>query len=252
MMLNILLRMYAMTKIGFDDGYYANYPVMKKKSVSYAASFGDSHFNEESYKILNNRLKNFLAIGLRENSMLSYVKNHTDVSVMRTIDPTLLLTSKDYEMIACTRLIKNKYILLYSRRYNSQMEAYAEKLAAQNGMEIVEISLKAENASKHKMYYEAGVEEFLSLVKYADYVVTNSFHGLVFSVQYMRPFAVFSRELCNTKISELLELFGLSERLLVTDTEILSDEIDYGKVFDRITEARKKSLDFLKMSLDLL
>lgn len=115
---------------GFDDGYFANYDVMKGNSVSYAASFGDAHFDTDSYQILNNRLQNFLAIGLRENKFIPYLKEHINsngIQVFRTIDPTLLLTTEDYDTIAASRIITEKYLLLYARRYNKEMEAFAEK-----------------------------------------------------------------------------------------------------------------------------
>ena len=79
-------------EFGIDDGYYANYVCMKGKSVAYAASFGDPHFNDETYLILNDRLKNFKAFGLRENLMIPYVAEHTSVPVQKVLDPTLLLT----------------------------------------------------------------------------------------------------------------------------------------------------------------
>lgn len=238
---------------GFDDGYYANYDCMKNNSVAYAASFGDSHFKQEDYETLNERLKNFNAIGLRENQMLPYVISHTKVPVQKVIDPTLLLTSSDYDKIAYGRLEREKYLLLYARRYNPQMEAYAEKLASENGWKILEISLRATNAEKpnRRMFYEAGVEEFLSLVKYSEYVVTNSFHGMIFAVQYCRPLCVFSREQCDTKITELLELFNLTNHMLVTGTEVKRgfDDIDYEEVHNRITAERDKSFEFLHMEL---
>ena len=80
-----------------------------------------------------------------------------------------------------------------------------------------------ENLKKDKMFYEAGVEEFLSLVKNAQFVVTNSFHGMIFSVRFKKQFVIFSREQCNTKISELLEMFGLSDRMLVNGDEKLTE-----------------------------
>ena len=202
---------------------------------------------------LNEKLKNFNAIGLRENQMIPYVASHVDVPVQRVIDPTLLLTSNEYDKIADERLENEKYLLLYSRRYNPHMEAYAEKLAAENGWKIVEISLRAKNAEKtnRRMFYEAGVEEFLSLTKYAECVVTNSFHGAIFAVQYSKPFYVFSRELCDTKIKELLALFGLTDHLLVSGAEDKGNlnDINYEVVHSRIAEARKKSLEFLHMEL---
>ena len=238
-------------EFGFDDGYYANYAVMKGNSVSYAASFGDPHFTEETYQILDDRIKNFKALGIRENQMVPYLKQHTTVPVQRTIDPTLLLSIEDYHEIIGEKQDTKKYLLLYSRRYSPKMEEYAEKLAAENGLKIIDISLRATNAERgHIMRYDAGVEEFLSLVKNAEYIVTNSFHGMIFSVQFRRPFVIFSREQCDNKIEELLELFGLRDRMLVTGTEIFKD-INYNDVHDRISVARKESLEFLKMELEL-
>ena len=129
------------------------------------------------------------------------------------------------------------------------MEKYAEKLAKEKGLKIIEISLRATNAEKHRMFYEAGVEEFLSLVKHADYVVTNSFHGMIFAVQYCRPFVIFSRFQCNNKIEEILGLFGLTERMLTESTQTVSDDIDYTAVHERIAAARERSLEFLDMEL---
>lgn len=238
-------------EFGFDDGYYANYECMAGNSVSYAASFGDPHFTDEMYLILNERLHNFKAFGLRENLMIPYVKEHCSVPVQRVLDPTLLLTSENYDSIAEKRLCSEKYILLYSRRHNQQIVEFAENLAKQHGWKIIDISLRAVNAERgHKMFYEAGVEEFLSLVKYAEFVVTNSFHGMIFSVQYRRPFVVFSREQCDTKIAELLELFGLSDRMLFRNTENICRDINYDEVHKKIEKERIKSLQFLKMELD--
>lgn len=241
---------FCIDEFGFDDGYYANYDCMKNGyTISYAASFGDSHFTEEKYQTLNNRLQNFNALGLREREMVEYVSNHVAVPVQRVVDPTLLLTVEDFDEIAAEPQETEKYLLLYARRYNPKMEAYAEKLAEENGWKIVEISLRATNASKHRMFYEAGVEEFLSLVKNAEYVVTNSFHGAILSVHYRRPFNVFSRELCDTKIIEVLELFGLTDRLMVNGDEQFNQEIDYEQVHERIANAREKSLEFLETNL---
>ena len=241
-------------EFGFDDGYYANYDCMKNGySVAYAASFGDPHFTNESYAVLNERLKNFKAFGLRENLMIRYVKEHTGVPVQKVVDPTLLLTSEDYERISKKRIIHEKYLLLYSRRYNPIMNNYAEKLAAKNGWKIIEISLRAINAERgHQMFYEAGVEEFLSLVKHAEYIVTNSFHGMIFSVQFKRPFVIFSREQCDTKIEELLNLFGLSDRMLITGKETFCNTIDYEAVHYNIAAAREDSKKFLKMELQMI
>lgn len=245
---------FCIDEFGFDDGFYANYPVMKDRgSVAYAASFGDSHFDEASYATLNERLQNFKAIGLREQGMVPYVQEHTEgIPVTKVLDPTLLLEAEDYAPIVAEPQSEEKYLLLYARRYNPKMQAFAEQMAAANGWKVIEISLRATHAERHRMFYEAGVEEFLSLVQHAEYVVTNSFHGMIFSVQFRRPFYIFSREQCDTKIVELLELFGLRDRLLVDGTEPPAAAIDYEAVHRRIGAAREKSLEFLQKELALL
>lgn len=83
-------------------------------------------------------------------------------------------------------------------------------------------------------------------------MVTNSFHGLMFSVQFKKQFAVFSRETGDSKIAEALELFGLEESLLTHNTEKVISVKDYDKVHSNIADAREQSLDFLKKALESL
>lgn len=243
---------FCVDEFGMDDGYYANYPVMRNGySISYAASFGDSHFNEETYKILNHHLGNFKALGIRENWMIPYIRENSTTPVQQVVDPTLLMTKEDFETIAVPkRLEEQKYLLLYARRYNKRMFSYAEALATKNGWKIIDISLRATNADKHRMFYEAGVEEFLSLVRHAEYLVTNSFHGMIMGVHYRKPFVVFSREQCDIKIDEVLELMGLSDRKLVNGTESVSANINYDAVHAKILNAATKSMDFLANTLN--
>ena len=96
---------------------------------------------------------------------------------------------------------------------------------------------------------EARIEEIEKILKNAEVVVTNSFHGMVCSVQDRREFVVFSREQCDTKIEELLDIFGLSDRMLVTGEEQYRASIDYDAVHKNIGEERKRSLAFLENEL---
>lgn len=231
---------------GFDDGYYAEYPCMKHHAAAYAASFGDAKFTPESYAVLERRLKNFVAIGLRENAMIPYVTAHSHVPVQQVLDPTLLLTADDYRPITAERLEEQPYLLLYARRYHPDMFAYAEALAKEQGWKIIEISLRATNKDKHRMFYEAGVEEFLSLVKHAEFVVTNSYHGMIFSIQFHRGFRVFSREQCDTKIKDLLARLNLSPYL---GAEGKSLDFDGQRVQRTLKKLRERALFFLKEEL---
>lgn len=240
---------FAVPEFGFDDGFYANYPIMRGRSVAYAASFGDYDIPESDLKELKNRLHNFKAIALRENDKLSLVKSLTDKPVYKVIDPTLLLKAEDYESIIKNPEIKKPYLLLYSRRGDSKMMGFAERIAKENGWQIVEISLNARNAERHIMRYDAGVEEFLGLVKNASMIVTNSFHGMIFAVQFRRPFYIFSRKLCDGKIKEMLDAFGITDRLLHTGKEHEAYPINYNQVHANISHLRKESIDILIQEL---
>lgn len=235
---------------GFDDGYFANYPVMKKShTISYAASFGDAVFKAEDFETLKERLKNYDAVSVRESTHMDFIKDNTNILVRRVLDPTLLLTGKDYQTITERRIIQEPYILLYARRYNKKMEDYADQLAEKLNCKVVEISLRATNKDKHIMFYEAGVEEFLSLVKHAEYVVTNSFHGVIFSIQMHKNFTVFSREQADVKIDELLGLLHLENRKMIHGDEETPPDIDYSCVEEILLQERKHSMDYLRQAL---
>lgn len=244
---------FCVDEFGIDDGYYANYDVMKQHAVAYAASFGDSHFTDETYKILSDRLKNFKAIGIRENQMLDYVRSHATVPCERVLDPTLLLNASDYECITSGDVPEKPYLLYYARRYNPEMEAYAENLAKERGLQLVEISLRAVNADKgHIMRYDAGVEEFLSLTRHASYIVTNSYHSMIFAVHFKRPFVVFTREQCNTKIDELMKLLGLENRKMTKRSDNVEDKIEWDTVQASMEKTKTISFEFLSNELGIL
>lgn len=234
---------------GFDDGYFANYDVMKKGySFSYAASFGDSTFEDCSEKRkLKNLLRNFKMIGVREATLVEELK--TDgYPITRVLDPTLLLNISDYNKLSTKRLIKDDYLVLYARRHNDEMIAYAEKIAKKYNLKIVDISLRAHYYTDHIPFYSAGVEEFLSLIRYSKYVITNSYHGAIFALRYEKPLAVFSREQADAKISNLLSLLECKEVLHYKNDESFNIP-NYSVVNNIIEKEKGRSLRFLKTAL---
>lgn len=238
---------------GFDPGYYADVPQMAGRAVAYAASFGDVDWKPDELDMLSKKLTNFRAVGLREDAMVGFCRNHADVPVERVTDPTLLLRQGDYLAIAAPRQHEAPYVLLYSRRYDPAMEAYAERLACERGCDVVEISLRATNADLgHDMRYDAGVEEYLALVRDAEYVVTNSYHGLAFALQMHTPFTVFTREQAGSKISELLDWVGLCDRSASSADCDVWPEMRFEDVDARLEAIREHSLSFLRTELGLL
>ena len=233
-------------EFGFDDGYFANYDVMRNGySVAYAASFGDTDLRSIDKEALKAKLRNFRYLALRENQFLDFTREATEVKVEQVIDPTLLLTASDYDTIVAPRQIDEPYVLLYSRRFNPAMTKYADRLSKEKAVNVVYISLSGSNPNGHIMRYDAGVEEFLSLVKYAECIVTNSYHGMLFSIIYKRPFCLFSREQCDTKNAQVLQMLDLRDRSMVTGKESLNNTIDYDKVHKIIALRREQSLNVL-------
>lgn len=239
---------------GFDDGYFANFPCMRNRSVSYAASFGDVDWTDAEHETLKARLSNFKALGIREGGAdFEWVKANIGVPATRVLDPTLLLTGADYVPIIAKPQMDKPYVLLYSRRYNPTMEAYADRVGERLGCKVVDISLRSINVERgHVMRYDAGVEEFLSLCRGARYVVTNSFHGFIFAAQMHTPFSVFSREQADTKITQLLAWLGLSSRAMTAGTENVPLEMEFDDMESRLVNLRASSLDYLRSAFRLL
>ena len=112
----------------------------------------------------------------------------------------------------------------------------------------MEISLRAVNAEHgHEMRYDAGVEEFLGLVKNASSVVTNSYHGMIMSFQYGTPFKVFSREQCDTKIAEVAAILGVSR---MADGYIYDGRDSRENMIQSLNRSKEQSMVFLKQALE--
>lgn len=218
-------------------------------SFSYAASFGDSKFDTDGeYEQLKKLLGNFKLIGVREATLVDKLANE-GFPIRRVIDPTLLLERKDYDEIASDRLVEGNYLVLYARRHNDEMIAYAEKIAQKYGLKIVDISLRVHFYKNHIPYYAAGVEEFLSLIKHSKYVITNSYHGLIFGLQYEKPLAVFFREQADTKIGNLLSLLNCEDIIHCKNDENYCTP-NYDAVNRILSQKRKESLSFLRAALE--
>ncbi len=235
---------------GFDDAFWANHKCMKKgKCIAYSPSFADVEFTATEKEILINRLQNFVAIGVREPTHIEFIRENTGVDVQWTLDPTLLLKAEDYAPVIGKYKIAGNYLLLYSRSRDRKIIEFADRIAQKRSLKVIEISLQIENFHKHVMAYDASVEEFLALVKNADCVVTNSFHGTIFSILFQKDFYTFTRPNCSTKIESLLNRFSLKRRLYSDPEAKLDAPIDYDSVSEKLGRERKKSLSYLQRAL---
>jgi hypothetical protein len=97
------------------------------------------------------------------------------------------------------------------------------------------------------MRYDAGVEEFIGLVRAASYVVTNSYHGMIVSFHSRRPFKLFSREQCDTKIEEIASVLDIRR---VTDGYVHDGAEKHNTIIQSLISSRASSVEFLKQSLE--
>jgi hypothetical protein len=237
---------------GFDDGFWANYDCMKNsRNIAYSPSLADAEFSPDEEKIFVQRLNNFSAIGLREPTYMDYIKANTNIDVQWTLDPTLLLDVSIYDKLTQNSYQKKKYLLLYTRSKDKEIVYFADKIAKKYGVGVIEISLQAQYAYKHTMAYNTGIEEFLALVRDAVCVVTNSFHGTIFSILYAKEFYTFIRPRAGNKNRFLLKRLGLESQMKTNREDAFGTAIDYEAVKKKLDEGRQASMTFLKRALGL-
>lgn len=238
----------------FDKAFYGCYPCMQDRTIAYAASFGETVFHENLRDKMLLRMKNFKAIGLRELTEFKSIAQHTKLHVERVLDPTLLLPAEKYKTIMSERIIKEPYLLIYSRQKDKNMYNFAKKIAEEQKIAIVNISLHEDADFDCNYKYNAGIEEFLSLIYYAEIVITNSLHGTIFSVVLQKEFWTFPRINGDRKIDDFLALLNLKYRKVddMRKTTILQQSIDYQKVTILLEKYKEKSIRYLKYALEIL
>jgi len=231
------------------------------KKIAYAASFGvdDWEYTPEQTKICSSLAKQFNAISVREDSAVELCKKHFGVEATHVLDPSMLLTKEDYihlikeDNIPERENILFNYILDQTEKKNTfiQKAADAFKIQSVSGMPPNKIYWKKNKKDLSDCVYHP-VTEWLAGFKDAKLVVTDSFHGCVFSILFNKPFIVFSNELRgNARLNSLLKMFNLEGRLykeMDADSKLLY--MDYSDVNRILEKERKKSIAFLLDALE--
>lgn len=230
-----------------------------KKLVSYAASFGHTTYEGlKKYNMLeksSDLLGQFSDFSVRDKNSYEIIKRLTGKEASINIDPVLLY---DFEDIEIKKPQTENYILVYGYpgRINSKDEVTAIKTFAKKYNKKL-ICVNMMQTWCDEMIY-AHPFDLLGYFKYADHVVTDTFHGAVISIKYNRPFVQFIRNTNNysnnQKVGYLLHSFGLNERLLANlqfFESTMMKEIDYKSVNEKLQEEKKKSMEYLERVLRL-
>ncbi|MEA5093493.1 MAG: polysaccharide pyruvyl transferase family protein [Sedimentibacter saalensis] len=248
--------------------YNLNFVNKSVKKISYATSFGVSEIPKNHFKATRDYLKRIDYLSVREIAGQRIIKDLTGRDAYLACDPVLLLTEQEWSQF-CDRVEKidnvqsGKYLLCYFLGGSEDARCAAEKIAKNNNLKLVAIKYMEDYFVADDSFGEIcpkGIspEQFVYLIKNAGCVMTDSFHGLVFSVIFNKPFLTTyrfsnqSKMSKNSRIDSILAKFGLSDRLYTDGdpVEQMLSQIDYNKVNEIKGQWRLESIDFLKKALE--
>lgn len=238
---------------GIDKGFFLEYAPDGKKCIAFVSSFGKQMLDCNEKERTKEYLKKYSTLSVREDSAKDILKD-LGYSSECLIDPTLQIEKDDWKKIASPRLVKEKYLILMLL-YNEDNGAtdYARRIADEKGLKLVKISWELKRPKKvDKLMTHRTPEDFLSLFANAEFVVTNSFHGLAFSINFNREFVVVPRKEFNSRIESLLHLTGLESRMACSECDALEasrSAIDYDSVNDILKSERERAKKFIESSI---
>ena len=234
---------------GNDRNYFLDFVSDDKKKNSYAASFGQKIIPKEQKNIYHDLLVKFNNISIRENDAINIVDTLVQREARIDIDPSFLIDKEQWKCIAKEPKEKN-YILLFTMQQNSTIFNFAEKLSEKTGYKIIFITDGYKKRLKAIHKTNIGPEEWIGYFLNAKYVITNSFHGLSFSINFNKDFFVELQKppaTGNSRLETLIDEYGLRERLVENgENSNIDKKIDWEKVNEKLERNKKKSLDYLK------
>lgn len=236
-----------------SDGYFLNFVSDNKEMVSYASSTGNASYEELVSK--QNYLCRFHYISCREKGGAGVLSRITGQDIPTVLDPTLLVNQERLLELAKTYR-DEPYILYYSldgydkRKNNLDI---LSGLSDKFGLKIRFITPEWPGHCFGKDIIDAGPEEFLGLIKNANLVCTNSFHGTALSVRFNVPFYVLeARNVDDERKRNILQQLGLEKRILSTadEVEMIGDyRMEFGEANIKLERLREKSYAYLKRAL---
>ena len=239
----------------FDSVFFGKGPYKYLGAASsYAPSTELSSLTEEKAKYLSNLLGGLKNISVREIQIKDMLQKHTPRKISVCVDPTILCGVDAFDSIASPRLEKRDYIVIYAYNPNDSLILdMIKRIPNYQQYPIHTILLDSKTIHsilKKNIHSAISVQDFLSYIKYSKYVVTNSFHGLAFSLLFEKNFNVAFCEGKYVRCLSLLQLLGIDNRLVHEGDVIEWNDFDYKDVNNRIRNIRKDSLSFLEKILE--
>lgn len=214
--------------------------------IAYAPSVAldEWPFNESTTAQLKELIKRFYAVSVREESSVNLIKDNLGVEAQWVLDPTLLLKKENY-LAVCNNVPQNKkpFVFAYILDMNEEKRQMAEKVAKEHGCSVCYLTAD-------KVKAEDTIEKWLANFRDSEFVITDSYHGTLFSLIFHKQFYTFYNTYRgNARMDSLKKLTGLEDRFLTNLNNEIGNSIDFVEVETQINRMRGVSMKFLKEAL---
>ena len=236
----------------YDPTYFLDFVPKSSRKLAFAASFGKAIFDEQTLKEYRVLLKKYDSLAVRENVAVELLKK-MDISAKQVLDPTLLMDADAWSEYVKPMKKPEKYVLVYQIHANSDLDHYAVKFAEKAELPLLRVSPLLHQAKRSgKFVYCPDISGFLDLVKNATYMVTDSFHGTAFAINFNTQFVeVLPNTGTSSRNQSILELTGLTDRIVrdLNDFSYIDQEIDFKEANEKIGTSRIESIRILEEML---
>lgn len=231
---------------GGDMTYYLDFAEPQKR-YSYAASLGVDKIDDKYKNACIYELEQFQHISIREEQGKKYFSKLLKNKVYQDVDPTLLYDGSFWEKYEEEPIQKpkNGYILLYFLNKNMPELDVARIIAKEKNLDIIMLSNVKQKVAGCKVIHNASVGEFLYYIHNASLVITASFHGMIFSMNYNTSFMYFTNSKSSSRLQNIAEITGSTSREL-TKNRIPDFNCDFSNINKSISIVRNKSIEYLK------
>lgn len=231
-----------------DYTYFLDFVDKKNKKDSFASSVGDPLTLEEKMKIAP-LLNDFMHINVREQQSKEWLQDICNKNIDVVCDPTMLLMKEQWIKFVGKRIIKRNYVLVYFNSKDDKCLKDAIKYAKKNNLEVYFINYGIQK-SKFKTIRPETIEDFLSLIFYANHVFTASYHGLLFSLYFNVPVLFYNRAHKSRMVS-LARMLGItSKNGDEIDIDVYRANDDWKNINYKIADFRNYSITKLKELLN--
>lgn len=241
----------------FNEYFFLSFVTELNKKIAYAPSIGLPSIPLDlidNYRKLINDIEH---VSVREKDGADIIRTITGKEVPVVVDPTLLLTGDEWRKHAVAYKEKSPYILCYFLGSNKEHRRWVEKLSKETGYPIIVLPFVTRDYYwGNKRVFEAGPKEFLGLVDGAGIVCTDSYHGVLFSLNLNKEFFSFLRFKNDEKLNQnsrvlnLMEKLNLQNRIVDLNNKDQYDDINWSEINSKIAIERARSLEFLERALE--